>query len=86
MAGWKFECSRTIGHPGLVMIFLYKIYPQKLVATRLANIKINIKTFTPIASLATAPESLLAFLSVITRFGGFKSIPDNGTRKPIGIS
>ena len=65
--------------------FLFKIYPQKLVATRLANIKINIKTFMPIASPAMPPESLLAFLSVVTRFGGFKSIADNGTRKPIGI-
>ena len=65
--------------------FFYKIYPQKLVAIRLADIKTKIKTFTPIASSATAPESLLAFLSVITKYGRFKSSPGDDTRKSIGI-
>ena len=35
----------------------------KLVITRLVDIKINIKIFTPIVSPATVPESLLVFVN-----------------------
>jgi len=37
------------------------VIPQQLVITRLVDIKINIKIFTPIVSLATALESLFVF-------------------------
>ena len=60
MAGWKYDFSWKSRHPRLVMkyFFIYK-YPQKLVVNKISRYQINIKFFTPIASPATAPESLL---------------------------